>query len=380
MPAPACAALLKLAFKQLTCWITVQITKTHLQLPQNDSSRYSKPHGFWRQGEVSTICLLLSGAGAAASAAVPDFNSYPHATISNSQVQVRFYLPDPEKGYYRGTRFDWSGLISRIDCEGHSFFSEFNQQGHDPLNHDDICGTAEEFGMTVLPPGFAQVTTNGAFVKIGIGILEHGADPEYGFYKKYRIIEPAQWKVTRTKNSARFQHTLKTRDGWGYAYTKTLLLPAGERVLKIERTLKNTGTRTIITDHYGHNFLQIDNAPAGPDYRIEFPFNLRFGEGSKPEGCVVALDKQLAFQKRVPSGSSVWVLLEGFTSADKNSLKILNAQSGSAMTIGTDLPLARLAFYSSRDILCPEPFVKFELAPGEAKTWTTTYSFEFGRR
>ena len=46
------------------------------------------------------------------------------------------------------------------------------------------------------------------------------------------------------------------------------------------------------------------------------------------------------------------------------------------MTIITDQPLLRLVFYSSRGVLAPEPFVKIDLAPGETKTWETTYRFE----
>ena len=34
---------------------------------------------------------------------------YPEAQISNGVLQVKLLLPDAQKGYYRGTRFDWSG-------------------------------------------------------------------------------------------------------------------------------------------------------------------------------------------------------------------------------------------------------------------------------
>ncbi|HAA70975.1 MAG TPA: hypothetical protein DCE55_17690, partial [Planctomycetaceae bacterium] len=47
---------------------------------------------------------------------------HPQATIANSQVTARLYLPQPDSGYYRGTRFDWSGVIYSLQCDGHEYF------------------------------------------------------------------------------------------------------------------------------------------------------------------------------------------------------------------------------------------------------------------
>ena len=38
----------------------------------------------------------------------------PQAEISNGMIKARLYLPDAENGYYRATRFDWSGIISSL--------------------------------------------------------------------------------------------------------------------------------------------------------------------------------------------------------------------------------------------------------------------------
>ena len=38
----------------------------------------------------------------------------PEATITNGLIEVHLYLPDTENGYYRATRFDWSGVRYRI--------------------------------------------------------------------------------------------------------------------------------------------------------------------------------------------------------------------------------------------------------------------------
>ena len=41
--------------------------------------------------------------------------SFPSAEISNGRIRATILLPDAEKGYYRGTRFDWSGVISSLN-------------------------------------------------------------------------------------------------------------------------------------------------------------------------------------------------------------------------------------------------------------------------
>lgn len=55
-----------------------------------------------------TLPLML---GLAASGDAPA-SDVPQAEISNGELRVRLYLPDVHKGYYRGTRFDWSGVIA----------------------------------------------------------------------------------------------------------------------------------------------------------------------------------------------------------------------------------------------------------------------------
>ena len=39
---------------------------------------------------------------------------FPQAELSNSSIRATLYLPDAQQGYYRGTRFDWSGAISSL--------------------------------------------------------------------------------------------------------------------------------------------------------------------------------------------------------------------------------------------------------------------------
>src|SRR5213593_1688217 len=46
----------------------------------------------------------------------------PQAVISNGQIRAKLYLPDPNDGFYRSTRFDWSGAVLSLEYAGHNFY------------------------------------------------------------------------------------------------------------------------------------------------------------------------------------------------------------------------------------------------------------------
>ena len=71
-------------------------------------------------------------------------SDFPKAVLSNGSVQAVVYLPDTQKGYYRSTRFDWSGVVPCLTYKGHTYFGVwFNH--YDPLINDAITGPVEEF-------------------------------------------------------------------------------------------------------------------------------------------------------------------------------------------------------------------------------------------
>lgn len=48
----------------------------------------------------------------------------PEAEITNGPIRVRLYLPDANTGFYRGTRFDWSGVIADVEYAGHNYYPQ----------------------------------------------------------------------------------------------------------------------------------------------------------------------------------------------------------------------------------------------------------------
>src|SRR6478672_3449613 len=74
-----------------------------------------------------TLPLALAS-GALAHAADPSMSSAlppanpPEARITNGQITAKLYLPNAENGYYRSTRFDWSGAMYSLTYKGHEYY------------------------------------------------------------------------------------------------------------------------------------------------------------------------------------------------------------------------------------------------------------------
>lgn len=322
------------------------------------------------------ILALLGGPRMLGAAGAVD--AYPSESISNGVVRLDLYLPDAEKGFYRSTRFDWSGMIRRVEYKGHVFFGPWKEK-HDPLGTDDVIGPAEEFGMD-RPLGYSDAQVGQTFIKIGVGELQKIDEPNYRFFGQYRMVRPGQWTVRRGGDWIEFQQDLAGERGYAYRYIKRISLGQQEPGFVIDHRLKNTGTRPIDTNHYNHNFTSIDNEPIGPAYRLSFPFPVKPHARPAPnlQGVTEFQGTDITFSAPLEPGKPVWVLLDGFAGPEHHGVVVRNTRTNAAIAIRGDQPLEKYAFYAASTAACPEPFIRIKLAPGEEKAWSTHYALRVG--
>src|SRR5258708_28466114 len=95
---------------------------------------------------------------------------FPKAEISNGLIHAELMLPDSQNGSYRGTRFDWSGIISSLQFSGHEYFGRWYEH-HDPKIHDAVTGPVEAFRTNDKGLGYDESKPGGTFVRIGIGTV-----------------------------------------------------------------------------------------------------------------------------------------------------------------------------------------------------------------
>ena len=100
-------------------------------------------------------------------------------------------LPDPQIGSYRGARFDWFGIISSLQYQGHEYFGQWYRY-HDPKTHDAVTEPLEEFRTNDSGLGYEEAKPGDAFVRIGIGTVRKLEEKAYRPYDSYAIVDPGK--------------------------------------------------------------------------------------------------------------------------------------------------------------------------------------------
>lgn len=307
-------------------------------------------------------------------------HNYPSAEITNGIIQAELHLPDAQQGYYRGSRFDWSGVTPRLTFKDHNYFGVWNPLPYDPRLHDAITGPVQEFRN---PLGYDEAKVGEPFVKIGVGALKKIQEPLYRFSYAYEIVNPGKWMVKNQKDEVRFSHEFNDdATGYSYLYTKIVRLVKGKPVMVLQHSLTNTGKKRITTDVYNHNFFVIDDEPTGPNIKMSFPFDVKHETNTNRrirgfDTIVQISGKSLIYNRGINKGEQVFSSgLEGFRPVPEDyRITIENLKSGAGVTITSDAAIEKLIYWACPTTACPEPYININIAPGEEKRWTYTYEF-----
>lgn len=298
------------------------------------------------------------------------FAQYPEATISNGLIEAKLYLPDATNGFYRGTRFDWAGVVSSLKYKNHDFFGQWYVK-HDPKVHDAIQGPVEAFD----PIGYDTAKPGETFIKVGVGTLKKINANPYRFSTLFEIVDGGKWKVKKKKDRVEFTHELHDANGYGYIYKKTLRLVKNKPELILEHSLKNVGKTPIETSVFDHNFFVIDKQTTGPDFTVSLPFDINSAAAGK--NLIKFENRQLNYLKELKRGESTMEYPKGFTGdrVEDYDFTIANSKTGASVRITSDRPLSNFMFWSVPTTLSPEPFIKIKALPGKEFKWNIKYEF-----
>ena len=298
---------------------------------------------------------------------------FPQAEISNSVIHARLYLPDPQKGYYQATRFDWSGLIASLEWKGHNFFGQWFEK-YDPKVHESVVGPVEEFLTNGAGLGYQEAKPGETFVKIGVGAIRKPEEPRFRQFSTYEIVDNGKWSVRTGPDFIEFTQALPAANGYAYLYTKTVRLTKGKPELVLEHRLKNTGAKVIESSVYQHDFFMIDGLPTGPGTVIRFPFDVRATRDMR--GLAEARGKEIDYLKELDKGQTAASDLEGFGStASDYDIRVENRKAGAGIRQVSDQPIEKLYLWSIRTTVCPEAFIHMKIEPGKEFAWRIAYEF-----
>jgi hypothetical protein len=300
--------------------------------------------------------------GLAAGALAAEF---PQAEIANGLVHAKIYLPDAQNGYYRATRFDWSGVIASLEYKGHTYFGVWFPR-YDPKLHDSITGPVESFSAL----WFDDAKPGETFVRIGVGVLRRPDARKVNDFYTYEIVDTGRWTTRAAADSIEFTQDLPGT----YSYRKTVRLEKGKPILVIEHSLRNTGAKVIDTQVFNHDFFMLDNQPTGPDLTVTFPFDFHLDH--EWPGLAETRDKRLVYLKELLQGQSVFGEMKGFgASAADFDFRIENRKTGAGVRQTGTLPLSRLHYWSIRTTACPEAYHHLQIEPGRETHWQVAYEF-----
>ena len=292
--------------------------------------------------------------------------------IKNKTLTITLHVPDGLEGYYRGTRFDWAGVFASIEYKGCNYTEEWFEK-YSPTMHDAVCGPVEEFS----PIGLPDSAPGGAFLKIGVGVLEK-IEGEYDRFKLHNILDPGRRTFCMTENSAVFGHFIDSDIGYGYEYIKEIAV-TGENTFVIRHSIKNTGRRPLEGNVYNHNFFTLGLLKTGENRQLDLPF--------KPEGDWRAEYKEVGFTESgirftriLQKGESVFTgnLHEsgkGMTGSP-NSFELRDTATGCSVKAFCAVPMIKSVFWSNHRIACIEPYIGFDIHPGETMDFDIEYTLK----
>ncbi len=314
---------------------------------------------------IGLVYILISGICCNA-------QEIPQTEISNGMIHAKIYLPDSSIGYYRATRFDWSGVMPYLEHDGHQYFGKWFEK-YDPKVHESVMGPVEEFS----PIGYEHAAVGGNFLKIGVGTLVKPEETKYNKFKLYEIRNHGSWQVTEKSNELIFKHVLKDQN-YAYDYVKRIYLPEGKSEMVLSHQFTNTGKSTIETQVYNHNFFQIDSLNIGPGYVLKFPDKISINGRLRGIGEYAEIaENEIRFIKDIQNGSQVYIesiMGPGEKSPDY-TFSIENKKARAGVKIQGNNPISRLALWSATKTICPEPYINIKVAPGETIFWDITYTF-----
>lgn len=290
-------------------------------------------------------------------------------TLKNKQVRL---VVEKAGERYRGARFDWNGLVSSVKFCG----TEMLGQEKPVFQRNPRLfgrGLHNEFGIKQCI-GYDDCAVGEWFPKIGTGWLKKNEKP-YFFYNQYEL-EPLSFSFERESDRVvRFSCASGERNGYSYSYDKTITLD--ESSFTISYRLENTGSKTLETDEYVHNFLCVAGRRIGPEYRLELPWTpdpAKLIENNNPDGIMHLEGNAVRFSGTTANQFYLGGLSEGKTERDglKASWKlgcggVLIAETGSFMPSAVHL-------WGWKKVISPEVFFSFRLESGNIIAWERTWT------
>lgn len=299
-------------------------------------------------------------------------------TIGNGVLSAVIYPPG-ENAFYRGVRFDRSGVVGSLKFGALEYYGPWFS-AIDPALRDvgfapdgvmvsptsATMGPAEEYD----PIGFSEAAPGGRFLHVGVGVLVRPDDKPFDRWGRYAIADAGRWRTTSTANSVTTEHVV-SNDGYAYVYEKTITLVPGQPRMIIAHRLRNTGTKPIVSSMYNHNFLTIN--PGNADMMVTLPFP---AVAARPSPRLTLTGNEVRWPNALVERENAQALLHDESKPPQPfDFTVRNEKTGAGFRVTSETPTSRVNLWSIRTVMALEPYTAINVAPGGEQRWSYTYSF-----
>jgi len=292
--------------------------------------------------------------------------------LKNKQISLRLEKAGER---YRGSRFDWNGLVSQVRFRGTTVLGE-----EKPLFKRNAArfgrGLHNEFGIKTCV-GYDDCKAGEWFPKIGTGWLRKDDKP-YFFYTDYELEKLRFDCEVSGETGALFTCDSGERNGYGYRYTKEVVLE--EAGFRIRYNLENTGNKTLATEEYVHNFLCVGGRRMDSGYALSFPWKIdpsRLVENVNPDGIVSIEENRVLVTGTTKKEFYLGGLSNGVTGKDglAGEWTLFHEPSGIRMTETGSFTPSGVHVWGARSVISPEVFFSFKIEAGNILSWERVYTF-----
>ena len=285
-------------------------------------------------------------------------------TLENDQLKVSLLLPG--SGYQR-SRYDWSGMVEQVTCNGHTFLSkERNASGGIGLGGIGLSNVFEWKDTSL----YDSTEFADCFPILGVGCLKKTDTIPFLFTHDYPVL-PFKHKVERSNQCITIHTFPYLCHGIAADMKKSYSLNGNTLIMTYE--IKNTGPSEIHATEFCHNFFCFDQQSIDSHYRIEFPYVI---EPKLRRGQLIVEPSAYRLGAFDTDTESTAFWIHGWTGLQSHWMRITHDLLGLSVLIEDDIPICNFYSWNNPYAFCPEVFAPIDLEPGQSLTYTRRYTFE----
>lgn len=273
----------------------------------------------------------------------------------------------PNQGWANNNRFDRTGAAVDILLDGRYTFAT-------PETYDYRKPTTGGMGLMAefQCQDFVDAAKAGErFHKAGVGMLERAADQPNPFNTVGVGCVPYEAGCDRDGDDALI-FTSSAPMLHGYAFDISRRASVRGNRLTMTATMSNRGDKPFSLLEYNHNFVNLDDRPVGPEYRVDLTYDIE--PDRPPAGALRREGRVYTFAER-PQGA-FFVTAGGIGDADAYGFTMSHASDALRVSERVSEKPARTAMWGTHHIVSVEVFLPVSLKPGESKTWTREWTFD----